>query len=134
MRQCPADTFADHRDAAKAREKQGRRRLFIQTRIERGQREEVRVTRPRSTKSAAARADARSAEISEQWWAGLSSRERENWSERLAARGFGATPDAAMALHGVDMFWAAVRRQRERQDQLVADRTRIGKCGCRALD
>jgi hypothetical protein len=92
------------------------------------------MTRPRSTKSATAQSDAISAEISEQWWASLSSCERQSWTERLAARGLEATPDAAMALHGVDMFWAAVRRQRERQDQLVADSTRIGKCGCRALD
>lgn len=68
------------------------------------------MTRPRSTKSATAQADACTAEFTEQWWAGLSSRERESWTERLAARGLEATPDAAMALHGVETYWQAVRR------------------------
>lgn len=92
------------------------------------------MTRSRSTKSATAQADARTAEISSQWWASLSSCERQSWTERLAARRLDATPDAAMALYGVDMFWAAVRRQRERQDQLVANRRRIVRWGCRTLD
>ena len=92
------------------------------------------MTRPRSTKSATTLSDAITAELSERWWASLTPCERQSWTERLAVQGLEATPDAAMALHGVDMFWAAVRRQRERQDRLVADRTRIGKCGCRAFD
>lgn len=68
------------------------------------------MTRPRPTKSATAQVDARTAEIAAEWWAGLTSREREGWTERLAARGLEATPDAAMALYGVDTYWQAVRR------------------------
>ena len=91
------------------------------------------MTRPRSTKSATTQSDAITAELSEQWWASLTPCARQSWTARLAARGLEATPDAAMALHGVDMFWAAVRRQRERQDQLVANRTRFRRCGTSAL-
>lgn len=68
------------------------------------------MTRPRSTKSAAAQADACTAEIAGEWWAGLTSREREVWIERLVAQGEQATPDAAMAQYGVETYWQAVRR------------------------
>lgn len=68
------------------------------------------MTRPRSTKSATAQADAITGGVAEQWWASLTSRERHSWTERLAARRLDATPDAAMALYGVDSYWQAVRR------------------------
>lgn len=68
------------------------------------------MTRQRSTKSATTQSDAITAELSEQWWASLTPCARQSWTERLAARGLEATPDAAMALHGVETYWQAVRR------------------------
>ena len=126
-------TSFDHLDAAMARESEGPRRSLLPSWIACVEREEVRMTRPRSAKSSTAQTDARTAEIAAEWWAGLTSCERESWTERLVAQGEQATPDAAMALYGVDMYWAAVRRHRERQEELVADRTRIRRCGTSAL-
>ncbi len=92
-----------------------------------------RMTRRPSSRSATTQSGFCDAVLTEAWWNGLTASERKAWNERLAAQDLQPRADAAMALHYVDMFWAAVRRHHQYQAKLVAEKTRLTRCGTTAL-
>lgn len=91
------------------------------------------MTTKSSLRNGMRESDAVNVDLTEAWWTSLTASERRAWNERLAAQGQEPTADAAMALHYVDMFWAAVRRHHQQQAKLVADRSRLRRCGTSAL-
>lgn len=91
------------------------------------------MTRKPSARPATTQSGLCDADLTEAWWNGLTASERKAWNERLAAQDQQPTADAAMALHYVDMFWAAIRRHHQHQAKLVAEKTKLRRCGTSAL-